>query len=87
MRGVFTVAKVAVSAASYSFDKLYSYHVPREMEDLVCIGARVLVPFGRGNRKVIGFVTSLYEESVYNEAVKPIISVVDEQSLVTDEMM
>ena len=87
MRGVFTVAKVAVSAASYSFDRLYSYHVPEDMEGQVLAGMRVLIPFGRGNRKVIGFIASTYQESVYNDAIKPIISVVDSQSLVTEEMM
>lgn len=87
MRGVFTVAKVAVSAASYSFDRLYSYHVPEQMEQRAAVGVRVLVPFGRGNRKVIGFIASTYQESVYNEAIKPIISVADTESLVTEEMM
>ncbi len=87
MRGSFTVAKVAVSQASYSYDQLYSYHIPSEIKAEVKPGMRVLVPFGKGNRRIIGFVARTYEESVYNEKVKPIISVVDSESLVNDEMM
>ena len=33
MRGVFIVAKVAISRASYSFDALYSYSVPEELAE------------------------------------------------------
>ena len=50
-------------------------------------GVRVLVPFGRGNRKAVGFVARTYTEAEYNDKLKPIISVVDGESLVTEEMM
>ncbi|MBQ2265988.1 MAG: hypothetical protein II342_01165, partial [Clostridia bacterium] len=39
--------KVALSGATYAFDKLYSYAVPPKMQ--LSRGQRVLVPFGRGN--------------------------------------
>ena len=63
VRGVFIVAKVAISRASYSFDALYSYSVPEELAQKVKSGVRVLVPFGRGNRKAVGF------ENVYGSRV------------------
>lgn len=87
MRGEFTVAKVAISRAAYSYDSEYSYSVPENLSDKVKCGIRVIVPFGRGNKKSIGFVTRTYRESEYNENLKPISSVIDSESLVTDEMM
>ena len=87
MRGVFLVAKVAISRAAYSYDCEYSYMVPNELREFIAPGVRVLVPFGKGNRKSIGFVTRLYEEVDFNDKLKPLISIIDEQSLVTDEMM
>lgn len=42
VRGVFIVAKVAISRASYSFDALYSYSVPEELAQKVKSGVRVL---------------------------------------------
>ncbi|WP_295208750.1 primosomal protein N' [Ruminococcus sp.] len=87
LRGVFTVAKVAISRASYSFDALYSYSVPEELAANLTIGMRVLVPFGKGNKKAVGFVARTYTEAEYNEKLKPVISVIDSESLVTDEMM
>ena len=87
MRGVFLIAKVAISRAAYSFDSEYSYMVPHEFKQDIKSGVRVLVPFGKGNRKAIGFVTRTYEDSEFNEKLKPLISVIDKESLVTDEMM
>ena len=87
MRGEFMVAKVAVSCAAYSFDSEYSYNIPMEMKSAVVPGIRVLVPFGKGNKRSIGFVTRTYLEAEYNPALKPILSVIDSESLVTEEMM
>lgn len=45
------IARVAVSAAVYSIDKPYDYIIPKELEPRVKIGIRVMVSFGRGNKK------------------------------------
>lgn len=87
MRGEFKVAKIAISRAAYSFDAEYSYSVPEDLQDKVYAGVRVLVPFGRGNKKSIGFVTRTYAESEYNEKLKPLSAVIDRESLLTEEMM
>ncbi len=83
----FLVAKVAMSNASYSYDIEYSYAVPEHMTHKIDSGTRVLVPFGKGNRKRIGFVTRTYLRDTYNEDLKPILQVIDDNSLVTDELM
>lgn len=87
MRGEFIVAKVAISRAAYSFDAEYSYSVPENLRDAAKVGVRVIVPFGKGNKRSIGFITRTYAESEYNEKLKPISSVIDSESLLTDEMM
>ena len=53
------VAKVAVSAAVKSIDKLYSYIVPADFTDMVSIGQRVVVPFGKSNKNCNGFIMEL----------------------------
>ena len=87
MRGVFLIAKVAVSSAIYSFDCEYSYRIPDEYKVMAKAGVRVLVPFGKGNRKTVGFITRLYEETEFDEKIKPVIKIIDEESLLTDEML
>ena len=53
------IAKIAVSAATFAIDKPYSYHVPEELA--LAPGMRVIVPFGRGNRRSEGVVLALEE--------------------------
>lgn len=48
--------KVAVEAAAYAFDKPYTYLVPDSFSQTLCPGMRVIVPFGRGNRRSEGVV-------------------------------
>ena len=47
---------VAVSNATFHFDKLYTYAVLPEHQDKVRLGSMVLVPFGRGSRARMGVV-------------------------------
>ena len=47
---------VAVSNATFHFDKLYTYAVMPDQQNAVKLGSMVLVPFGRGNRARMGVV-------------------------------
>ena len=47
---------VAVSNATFHFDKLYTYAVMPAQQDAVRLGSMVLVPFGRGSRARMGVV-------------------------------
>ena len=80
-----TVAGVALSHAAYSFDAEYSYLVPEKFASKLKAGMRVLVSFGKGNKRVIGLVTKV--ETGETQGLKPVLAVIDSESLVTDEMM
>ena len=75
------IAKIAVSAAIYAIDKPYSYRLPPEME--VQVGARVIVPFGQGNRLCEGVVLAL--DTGDAPKLKSVDSVVDESPLLDDQ--
>lgn len=82
------LAAVAVSSAAYGYDRRYKYVIPVDMDGKVMIGARVLVPFGTGNRKRVGVVVRIDDSA--NEDLskfKPIISVIDNEALLNDEML
>ncbi len=87
MQTRFTVAKIALSGTALSFDTEYSYNLPQSLASKALPGSRVIVPFGRGNRKRVGFITRLYECDRMREELKNIISVVDVQPLVNEEML
>ncbi len=81
-------AAVAVDGASYGYDNLYSYTIPVEMEGKVFAGARVLIPFGKGNRKRIGVVLKINDtDGVDISRFKPLTSIIDKEPLLNDEML
>ena len=74
------IARVAVSPVPFAADKLYSYLVPDALLGAAEEGKRVLVPFGRGNRRSEGFLMELRREEV-SSPLKPIDSVLDDAPL------
>ena len=80
------IAKVAVSAATCWIDRPYDYLIPEELQGKVLPGMRVYVPFSRGNRRVEGIVLAVTDGSKY-EALKPVLAVLDEQPVLTDEQI
>ena len=77
------VAKIAVSAATYSIDRPYDYLVSEELAGLVSVGSRVVVPFGRGNRSCEGIVLALSGESGI-PSLKNVIRVLDKENVLDE---
>lgn len=80
------VARVAVEAAAFSFDKAFDYLIPCELEKDVKVGCRVVVPFGRGNTKRQGIVFSV-TDSQEDKNLKKIAAVSDKTPLLNCEML
>lgn len=85
--GLLTVAKVAVENTAFSFDMLFDYSVPDYLCTEVCAGKRVLVPFGNGSKKRVGIVFSVAEGIITEKRLKKIDSVIDDEVLLTREML
>ncbi len=77
------IAKIAVSAANFAIDKPYSYFYREEMK--LSPGMRVVVPFGRGNRRTEGVVLST--EPGNEEGLKPVEKSLDEAPLLDQTML
>ena len=80
MGGCAVIALVAVAAAVYAIDKPYSYSVPSDMH--LQPGMRIIVPFGRGNRRSEAFVLSVENGSA--EGLKPVDQVMDQEPVLSD---
>lgn len=85
--GLLTVAKVAVENTAYSFDMLFDYSVPDYLFDEVVAGKRVLVQFGNSNKKRVGIVFSVQSGIPSVKRLKDVISVIDDEPLLTREML
>ena len=77
------IAKIAVSAAVFAIDKPYDYNVPRSMT--LSVGQRVVVPFGRANKRSEGVVLALADG--FGEELKFVTQVLDEQPLLDEKML
>ena len=73
------IAKIAVAAANFSIDKPYSYAVPEGT--ILVPGQRVLLPFGRSNRRTEGVVLTV--EDSCGEKLKFVETVLDENPVLT----
>lgn len=82
-----TIAKVAVENTAYSFDMLFDYSVPDSLCSEVLVGKRVLVPFGTSSKKRVGIVFSVNEVKITEKRLKKIDSVLDDEPLLTYEML
>ncbi len=87
MPSTFKAAKVVISGTLYDYDIEYTYSISDEFINKVVAGVRVLVPFGRSNKKKIGLVTRVYEKDYNDTALKPIINVIDNEPCVNDEFL
>ncbi|MDE6710261.1 MAG: primosomal protein N', partial [Oscillospiraceae bacterium] len=82
------LAAVAVSSTNFGFDRRYKYIIPVEMEEKVFVGARVLVPFGKGNRKRVAVVIRIDDSANEDLSLfKPINSIIDSEPLLNEEML
>lgn len=77
------IAKLAVSAANFAIDKPYSYRIPESMA--LRPGQRVIVPFGRGNRRCEGVVLSVEEGDLEN--LKAVEQSLDEEPVVSEYLL
>ena len=97
------IAEVALADGTRSFDRLYDYAVPENMETAVP-GMRVLVPFGHTNRLRTGWIVTVKNPSVKNpqsgngimsdfgtdkrkKQLKAIHELADEKPLLNEEML
>ena len=80
------VAKIAVSAATYSIDRPYDYLIPEEFSAAVCVGTRVEVPFGKANRSSEGVVLSLESDSEL-ASLKSIRRVLDRENVLSEQQI
>lgn len=79
-------AQVMVDVPLMQTDQAYTYQVPVAFEELLQIGVRVHVPFGRGNRLIQGIVVGLQSEDTVADA-KDIVEVLDFQPVLNSEQL
>ncbi len=72
-------AQVIIDANHAEVDRVFDYRVPAQWEEAICVGLRVMVPFGQRNTKREGYVIALTETTeVPAGKIKEIVEILDE---------
>ncbi len=77
--------EVLVELKLKKIDKTFTYAVPKSLENQICVGKRVLVPFGR--QKLEGFIIKINNENNFDFQIKDIYSVIDDNAVLNNEML
>lgn len=83
------IANIIVDMHHASADRIFDYLVPEKWLDQVCIGQRVLVPFGQKNKKLEGYILGITNQSeIAPEKIKQISEILDDlQPAFTPELI
>ena len=74
-------AKVIVKNNSQYTDNLFTYKVPEFLQDEICLGHRVLVPFGKGNKPIEAYVFKIIDNNDEDIKTKYIYDILDERPI------
>ena len=77
------VISVLVEISFNNKEKTFDYLVPKDLENKIEIGKRVLVPFGKQNLE--GFIIDIKKNSEYD--LKEITSIIDEEPILNEELL
>ncbi len=85
---VLSYADIIIDISHENLDKTYQYAVPVELSSQAVIGALVVVPFGKGNRQINGYIVELSGEPKLNpELIKPISKVVTDAPMIESHLI
>ncbi len=59
------VAEVIINRGAKKLNRTFDYNIPKELEELILVGSKVLVPFGNGGKLTEAFVVGLKETSAF----------------------
>ena len=68
------IAEVIINRTAKKLNRTFDYHVPNNLEGLIFVGSKILVPFGKGGKLEEAFVVGLKEKTNYPNEIKEIAS-------------
>ncbi len=81
-------ADIIVDISHENLDRTFQYGIPDELADEVAVGDRVLIPFGKSDRQIAGFVLEISDVPKFDpEKIKSIISVISDNTLVEQKLI
>ena len=66
------IAEVIINRTAKKLNRTFDYRVPENLEGLIFVGSKILVPFGKGGKLEEAFVVGLKEKTSYPNEIKEI---------------
>lgn len=81
-------ANIIIDITHEKLDKIFQYHIPSEFEGMLEIGTEVIVPFGKGNREISGYIIGFSEISDYDEdKIKSVIRLAEKKQAIESKLV
>ncbi len=81
-------AEVIVANKCKETDRTYSYLIPKDLEESVTVGCRVIVPFGMGNKQLEGYVFGIKDSIDFNASrIKSLVRVLDDEPVMSGDLV
>ena len=81
-------ADIIVDISHENLDKTYQYAIPEEFVNQAVIGALAMVPFGKGNRLIKGYIVNLSDEPKWKvDLIKPIHQIVNDALVIESQFI
>lgn len=75
---------IIVNNNSNKVDRIFTYEVPENLQEKICIGSLVKIPFGYGNKKIEGFVIELYDKAENVKNLKYVAGIICDYPVLSD---
>ena len=59
-------ADIIIDITHERLDKIFQYRVPEELAGTLAVGMEVIVPFGRNDREISGYIVDFSEDAGYD---------------------
>ncbi len=81
-------AEIIIDITNENVDKIFHYAIPENIKEKICLGMRVFVPFGKGNRIREGYIIGFTDNTNIDEKyIKNIYSIPDEYAIFNNNMI
>lgn len=81
------IAEVIVDVPTLQTNNPYEFSIPEKFQEDIAIGMRVIVPFGKGNRRVQGFITQIKDTAHFQGKLKEISDIMDLEPVLNEELI
>ena len=80
-------ARLIVDNKASKLDNLFTYIIEEDLVDIVEVGMRVLVPFGRGNKVIKALIIEIEDQTREKYKFKNIIDILDDKPIVSNRLI